>query len=155
MITNKLKCLHLKADTSRVRILKEGENPDERVTFTILNTCYHGQCYQVTPSEYQSQVKSDVYEVISVNYLHQTVGTGLLNTIKVYITSKYNAGGVLLSYWLDGDNLEFTMDRSTYTEIGLEELETIHMKEKTACSHEGMYFYTTVMAKYNGITATS
>ena len=83
-------------------------------------------------------MKSDVYEVISVNYLHQTIGTGLLNTIKVYITSKYNAGGVLLSYWLDGDNLEFTMDRSTYTEIGLEELETIHMKEKTACSYEGI-----------------
>ena len=83
-------------------------------------------------------MKSDVYEVISVNFLHQTIGRDLLNTIKVYITSKYNAGGVLLSYWLDGDYLEFTMDRSTYTEIGLEELETIHMKEKTPCSPEGI-----------------
>ena len=91
-------------------------------------------------------MKSDVYEVISVNYVHQNLGRDLINTIKVYITSKYNAGGVLLSYWLDGDNLEFTMDRSAYTEIGLEELETIHMKEKTTCSSEGI---STAMAKYN------
>ena len=75
-----------------------------------------------------------MYEVISVNYLHQIIGTDLLNTIKVYITSKYNADGVLLTYWLDGDNLEFTMHRSTYSEIGLEERETIYMKEKTLCS---------------------
>ena len=136
VIENLLKQLffYSKADATRSKILKEGENPDERVIFSIINTGYQGQCYQITPSDSQSQVESSVYEVISVNYLHQIIGTDLLSTIKVYITSKYNADGVLLTYWLDGDNLEFTMDRSTYSEIGLEERETIYMKEKTLCS---------------------
>ena len=75
-------------------------------------------------------------------YYGSTIGSELLASIKVYITSKYNKDGVLLTYWLDGDSLEFVFERDSYTEIALQEKETIYLKEKTVCStKEGLYIH--------------
>ena len=54
----------------------------------------------------------------------------LLSSIKVYFTSQYNADGILLTYWVDGDNLDFSLDKYTYTEIGLE-VETVYLQGKS------------------------
>ena len=125
-------------DNLREKILKEGENPAEKVIFAILNTTYEGQCYQVNPMP--SEIERGVYEIISVNWRPSLNVSNLLSTIKVYITSRYNADGILQTYWLDGDNLDFTLDKHTYTEVGLEEVETVYLEEKTHCSTaEGMH----------------
>ena len=124
-------------DNLREKILKEGENPAEKVIFAILNTAYEGQCYQVNPMP--SEIERGVYEVISVNWRPSLNVSRLLSTIKVYVTSRYNADGILQTYWLDGDNLDFTLDKYTYTEVGLKEVETVYLEEKTQCSTvEGM-----------------
>ena len=52
-----------------------------------------------------SKIETGTYEVISVNALDDKVSKDLLSSLKVFITSKFNAAGVLLTYWLDGDNL--------------------------------------------------
>ena len=57
-----------------------------------------------------------------------------MSSIKVYFTSQYNADGILLTYWVDGDNLDFSLDKYTYTEIGLEEVETVYLQGKSNCS---------------------
>ena len=72
-------------------------------------------------------------------YYGSEISTDLMSSIKVYITSKYNKDGVLLTYWLDGDNLEFVFERDSYTEIALQEKETIYLKEKTVCSTKEGY----------------
>ena len=124
-------------DNLREKILKEGENPAEKVIFAILNTAYEGQCYQVNPMP--SEIERGVYEVISVNWRPNLNVSKILSTIKVYVTSRYNADGILQTYWLDGDNLDFTLDKYTYTEVGLKEVETVYLEEKTQCSTvEGM-----------------
>ena len=66
-------------------------------------TAYAGECYQITPMP--SKVETGTYEVISINALDDKVSKDLLLSIKVFITSKFNADGILLTYWLDGDNL--------------------------------------------------
>ena len=99
--------------------------------FSILNTDFEGQCYQINPIP--SKIERGVYEIISVNW-RPSLNVSLLSTIKVYVTSRYNADGILQTYWLDGDNLDFTLDKYTYTEVGLEEVETVYLKEKTQCS---------------------
>ena len=52
-----------------------------------------------------SKIKGGTYEVISINVKDDEVSKDLFSSLKVFITSKLNADGVLLTYWLDGDNL--------------------------------------------------
>ena len=118
-------------DNQRDNILKEGDNLNEKVIFSVLNTAYEGQCYQIDPIP--SLYIRGTYEVISVNW-RPNLNMTLMSSIKVYFTSQYNADGILLTYWVDGDNLDFSLDKYTYTEIGLEEVETVYLQGKSNCS---------------------
>ena len=71
----------------------------------------------------------------------------VLKTIKVFYTSSNNALGILTAYWLDGDNLEFELQRDTTQEVGIRERETNYLPEKSECSVKGVSFYECFLPK--------
>ena len=121
-------------------ILNIGYNQREQVVLEFLQTGFKGECYKIQPS---SMVNGKgIYQLITINEKPMSN-----EDIKVYVTSKLNSDGILLSYWLDGEILEFNVKRNTFTEVGLSEKETVYLQEKSNCTDSGMSFYDCFFSK--------
>ena len=107
----------------------------KKVTFSILQTGFEGECFKINPKE--SPIGKEVFHVITLNENSSVFD----EKIKIYITSKSNSDGILMSYWQDGEVLEFEGKRKSYTEVGLVEKETILLPEKSNCIQSGQPFY--------------
>ena len=118
--------------------LKVGENPNEQVKLSIITTGFSGECYQIHSTT--NKIVKGAYEVIVVHNLTDKISMETLKSIKVYYTSEKNALGILNAYWLDGDILDFEIDRDESLEIGIKEIETVYLQEKSACSTAGSFY---------------
>ena len=74
-----------------------------------------------------------------IHNLTDKISYETLNSIKVTYTSSKNAIGILGAFWLDGDVLDFELERDSSQEIWLRETETIYLKEKSNCSSDSFY----------------
>ena len=74
-------------------------------------TAYEGECYRV--SSLKTEVAKGHFQIITVNAKKSEVSMDDLSELKVYVTSNNNADGIYLSYYLDGDTLEFELKVST------------------------------------------
>ena len=99
------------ADPEKKEILKEGLNPEKEVKLWSVITAYEGECYRV--SSLKTEVAKGHFQIITVNAKKSEVSMDDLSELKVYVTSNNNADGIYLSYYLDGDTLEFELKVST------------------------------------------
>ena len=116
------------------------KNPKQNVKFSIITTAWNGECYQLEPMGYQ--IVKGAYEAMVIHNLTDKISYEVLKSIKVTYTSSKNAIGILGAFWLDGDVLDFELERDSAQEIGLRETETIwtiYLKEKSKCSSDSFY----------------
>ena len=95
------------ADPEKKEILKEGINLEKEVKLWSVSTAYEGECYRV--SSLKTKVAKGHFQIITVNAKKSELSLDDLSALKVYVTSNNNADGIYLSYYLDGDTLEFEL----------------------------------------------
>ena len=95
------------ADPEKKEILKEGINLEKEVKLWSVSTAYEGECYRV--SSLKTKVAKGHFQIITVNAKKSELSPDDLSALKVYVTSNNNADGIYLSYYLDGDTLEFEL----------------------------------------------
>ena len=120
-------------------IIKEGHNPKEEVHLSIITTGFDGECYQFHSTA--EKVERGTYEVIAFDIRDSEIDLEAWKSIKVLISSKLNKLGALMIYWIDGEILEFNVERDLTVEIGLRESEIIYLKEKSGCDPLEPSFY--------------
>ena len=124
---------------SRSITIDEGDNPKETVQLSIITTGFDGECYQFHSTA--EEVEKGTYEVIAFDIRNDEIDLEAWQSIKVLVSSELNKLGTLMTYWLDGEILEFNIQRDITVEIGLRETEVIYLEEKSGCSPSEPSFF--------------
>ena len=116
---------------SRSLTINEGHNPREKVQLSIITTGFEGECYQFHSTA--DEVERGTYQVIAFDIRNDEIDSKVWQSIKVLVSSELNKLGALNTYWLDGEILEFNIQRDMTVDIGLRETEVISLEEKSGC----------------------
>ena len=123
-------------ETRYKNMLEVGPNPFTAITLTEINSAYQGRCFHMAPST--TNIDIDSFKVITIDFKNASEATDAT----IYISSKNNALGILMTYWADGDVLPVRLAKNTYMEYGISE-EYFHYKEdlNIKCKEQEESFY--------------
>ena len=85
------------------------------------------------PISTADEVERGTYQVIAFDIRNDEIDSKVWQSIKVLVSSELNKLGALNTYWLDGEILEFNIQRDMTVDIGLRETEVISLEEKSGC----------------------
>ena len=115
--------------------LIEGKNINEETNLVTIQTAYMGKCFQLTSLSHHIETK--FYQVIAIKFKQDNYSS----KADLYFTSKSNANGALMSFWMDGDNLAIKLKKNTYTEYGISHYLHEYLEFKNKCTLGEKSFY--------------
>ena len=115
--------------------LKEGENDNEETNLVSIQTAYKGKCFQLMSLSRHIETKFN--QVIVIKFKHENHSTNA----DLFLTSKSNSNGALMSFWMDGDNLAIRMNKNSYSEYGISHMRHEYLEFKNKCTLGEVSFY--------------
>ena len=115
-----------------------GPNSHPEVTLTEIYGAFQGKCFQLKSTTKSNDIQIGKFQVITVDFKKDELATDVV----LYLSSKNNAFGVLMSYWTDGDARVIRLGKNTYMEYGIGEEEFQYKEDlNVKCNELDQSFY--------------
>ena len=115
--------------------LVEGENFKVETHLLTVQTAYMGNCFQLTSLAHE--IETRLNQFIVIKFLQEKYAT----IADLYFTSKSNANGALMSWWMDGDNFVIRLNKNTRLTYGISQKLYDYLSFKNKCTPGEKSFY--------------
>ena len=126
---------------NEIFILKEGINSmqfGETLWLGEIATKYEGNCYNITSEVIDTYIRKQ-YTNIKLDFNKSITEENLPSYLKIFITSRKNAYGVVISDWKNGKVMKTNVDKGLIKAIDLKPEKHNYLVMNSKCSHESYF----------------